>query len=138
LRLIDLRLSREDLRSELWQRLGEISGEKIVKCYQCGKCSAGCPLDADADPPAHQVCRLVQLGMVHEAMQTKTIWLCAACGACSARCPRGIDLPRLMEALRAMVLRGAPPVLHASELPKEVLERAPQQGLVGGLRKLSG
>ncbi len=92
----------------------------------------------DADVAPHQIVRLVQLGQSDEALDSATIWLCAACRACASRCPRGVDLTRLMESLRAMVLRKGDPVLNASGLPKELLARAPQQALVSGFRKLSG
>lgn len=131
-------LSAEMLRSETLRRLGEISGEVVARCYQCGKCSAGCPMAVDADVAPHQIIRLVQLGQSDEALASATIWLCAACRACSSRCPRGVDLTRLMESLRALVLRKGEPVLLASGLPKAVLARAPQQALVSGFRKLSG
>lgn len=93
---------------------------------------------ASADVAPHQVIRLVQLGQPGEALASATIWLCAACRACASRCPRGVDLPRLMESLRSMVLRQGAPVLIASDLPKEILARAPQQAFVSGFRKLSG
>jgi heterodisulfide reductase subunit C len=133
-----LLLSLDKLRSAEARRLGEISGEVVSKCYQCGKCSAGCPMSADTDVPPHQVLRFTQLGMMSEALGCSTIWLCAACRTCASRCPRGVDMSRVMESLRAMVLRQGPPKLHASLLDREVLARAPQQALVSGFRKLSG
>lgn len=130
-------LSARSLKTEDLRRLAEISGEAVATCYQCGKCSAGCPMAADADVPPHGVIRLVQLGQLEEAMSCTTIWLCAACRCCASRCPRGVDLPGLMESLRAMVLRQGTPALHASQIPAEVLGRVPQQALVSGFRKLS-
>jgi heterodisulfide reductase subunit C len=132
-----LLLSVKSLRSQDQRRLAEISGEAVAKCYQCGKCSAGCPMALDADVAPHQVVRLVQLGQMAEATGCSTIWLCAACRACASRCPRGVDLPRLMESLRAMVLRQGILALNASRIPAEVLARVPQQALVSGFRKLS-
>ena len=76
------------------------SGVNEKDCYQCGKCSAGCPVAFDMDYMPRQVIRMLQLGMKEQLLRTHTLWLCANCIACYTRCPRSIDLPRLMDALR--------------------------------------
>lgn len=68
-------------------------------CYQCGKCSAGCPAAFAMDYMPRQVIRMLQLGMKEEVLRADAIWLCVNCLACYTRCPRSIDLPRLMETL---------------------------------------
>ncbi|MFQ5836042.1 MAG: 4Fe-4S dicluster domain-containing protein [bacterium] len=30
-------------RLKFIKKAEELSGEKVLSCYQCGKCSAGCP-----------------------------------------------------------------------------------------------
>lgn len=86
------------------EEVERISGEKIAKCNQCAKCTAGCPVAFAMDRPPHQIMRLVQLGMRDEALDNATIWLCVACQTCFTRCPREIDLPRVMDALHALAL----------------------------------
>lgn len=81
------------------------SGENLLRCYQCGKCTAGCPLSADMDLAPNRVMRLVQLGMKEEVLKSQAIWLCAFCSTCTVRCPRSIDLARVMETLRIMARR---------------------------------
>jgi heterodisulfide reductase subunit C len=133
-----MRLSVKKVQSELVLKIGEISGEKILGCYQCGKCSAGCPMAALMDVAPHQVLRLVQLGSPEEAERCRAIWLCASCHTCASRCPRGVDLSRVMEALRVVLLRSGAPFVDLSKIPAEVLNKVPQQALVGGLRKYTG
>lgn len=80
------------------------SGENIAACYQCAKCTAGCPLAPDMDLAPNQVLRCVQLGMRDTVLASSSIWLCTTCATCATRCPRDIDLARVMDTLRAMAL----------------------------------
>jgi heterodisulfide reductase subunit C len=78
------------------------SGQRILDCYQCGKCSAGCPIDYAMDLGPRQVMRCIQLGLKKEVMQSTTVWLCVSCETCSSRCPAKIDIARVMESLRIL------------------------------------
>ncbi len=76
-------------------------------CYQCGKCTAGCPVAERMDFVPNQVIRLVQLGRADQAMRCESIWLCVSCQTCSTRCPQSVDCAGAMDALReAAVERG--------------------------------
>ncbi|MGI6677596.1 MAG: 4Fe-4S dicluster domain-containing protein [Dehalobacterium sp.] len=88
-----------DNRDEIKQ-IEQKAGVKITDCYQCGKCSAGCPVAFAMDKTPRQIIRMLQLGMLDEALKTHTIWLCATCQTCSTRCPRDVDLATLNEVLR--------------------------------------
>ena len=85
--------------------LEELSQVEARKCYQCGKCSAGCPAAEYMDIMPRQVMRLVQLGLTDEALKSKAIWLCATCDTCSTRCPRNVDIAHEMETLRILAKR---------------------------------
>ena len=77
----------------------------IHQCYQCGKCTAGCPVAPEMDLLPHQMVRLAVLGDVDRIVQSKSIWLCLTCHTCGARCPNGIDVPALLDPIRHEVLR---------------------------------
>lgn len=77
----------------------------IHQCYQCGKCTVGCPVAPDMDLLPHQMVRLAVLGEVDRIVSSKSIWLCLTCHTCGARCPNGIDVPALLDWVRHQVLR---------------------------------
>ncbi len=81
-----------------------ISEQRVADCYQCGKCSGGCPVTADAHSGPSHVMRQVQLGLHEEALANDLVWNCAGCNTCSSRCPEGIDTARVMDAVRAIAL----------------------------------
>ncbi len=78
------------------------SGEKVSRCYQCRKCTNGCPLAFAMDLKPNQVMRMVQLGLSEEVLRSKTVWLCASCQTCTTRCPNDIDIAHLMDSLRQL------------------------------------
>lgn len=72
----------------------------VKDCYQCGKCSAGCPVAPMADMTPREVIRNLQLGLAEPVLKSNMPWMCASCGMCLARCPQCVDLPNLMAACR--------------------------------------
>jgi len=81
------------------------SGTSVRTCYQCGKCSAGCPVAYAMDLLPSQVMRLCQLGLKEEVLSSSTFWICASCEACATRCPREIEIVGVMDALRHLACR---------------------------------
>ena len=129
-----VQISIDTVRGPFVASVEEISGQDLLACNQCGKCSAGCPVVAAMDLLPSQVIRMAQLGM-EDVLECNTIWICASCLTCVARCPKGVDLPRLMEALRQITLRRGVAKLDLSALPPELLKEVPQLAIVGGFRK---
>ncbi len=127
-------ISVEKIRGRFVQQVEEISGQDLLACNQCGKCSAGCPIVATMEILPSQILRMAQLGM-EDALDSNTIWICASCLTCVARCPKGVDLPRLMEALRQVALRQGVTKLDLRELPPALLQALPQLAIIGGCRK---
>jgi heterodisulfide reductase subunit C len=72
----------------------------VQNCYQCGKCTAGCPMAEEMDLMPNQIVRLVQRGLIDRAMQCLGIWYCVSCQTCSARCPQSVDCAGVMDGVR--------------------------------------
>ena len=129
-----IQISIDKVRGPFVRQVEEISGQNLLACNQCGKCSAGCPVVAAMDILPSQVIRMAQLGM-EEVLESNTIWICASCLTCVTRCPKGVDVPRLMEALRQVSLRKGVTELDLNALPPELVREVPQLAIVGGFRK---
>jgi len=125
-------ISADVITSALLRRVETISGQNLSLCYQCGKCSATCPLAPQMDIMPHQIVRYLQIGL-EQVFDAKSYWLCATCFSCETQCPRGLDVSKICEALRTIKLRNDLRDLKIEKLPPEM----PQQGLVSAFRKLS-
>lgn len=82
-----------------------------------------------------QIIRLIHLGLEEDITDCKTIWLCASCHTCASRCPRGVDLCKVMEALRLIALRKNVDHTQIQNIPADDLAELPQQALVSNFRK---
>ena len=130
-----VRLSKATVKSELVRKIEEISGQDLLACYQCVKCSAGCPAALAMDMLPSQVIRYAQLGLVEKVLDSDTPWFCAACQTCYARCPKGVDLARIMEAVREIILQEKGDHVTVNDIPSAELAEFPQQLFIGGFRK---
>ena len=81
-------------------QLRRMTGINAACCYQCGKCTAGCPMAGEMHHKTHQILRLVQLDQRQRLLGDESIWLCLTCETCSARCPNQVEPARVIDALR--------------------------------------
>src|SRR4030042_6572040 len=90
------------LNTDLAATIKRECGENVFLCYQCQKCSAGCPVVEHFDLPPNQLMRAIQLGQKEMVLHSKTIWLCAMCETCATRCPHDINITSIMDVLKIM------------------------------------
>ena len=99
-----------ELSSDLAKLIYEELGENVFLCYQCVKCTTGCPLGNYFDWQPNQIMRMTQLGQENDVLDSETPWLCASCQTCSTRCPQGLDVAKIMDFItREALERGIKP-----------------------------
>jgi heterodisulfide reductase subunit C len=106
-----------------------LASTQWTDCYQCGKCTAGCPVAAAVDLVPNQIVRALQLGNFEKVMTSDAIWACVSCQTCSTRCPQSVDCAGIMDALREGSLRRG----LASPAQKSVV--AFQQAFLNNIRR---
>jgi len=99
----------------------EVGGERIKSCFQCGTCTASCPIRVvDEVYNPRRIIRMVLLGMRKEVLESEAIWLCTYCYTCQERCPQDVSITDLMFALKNLATREGH--MHPSYKPQiEVL-----------------
>ncbi len=134
--VVRIRISADTIAGPFVDQIEQISGQNLLACNQCGKCSAGCPVADTLDLLPSAVLRMAQLGL-REVLQAQTLWTCASCLTCVSRCPKGVDLPRIMEALRNIAMNAGIQPVNVAALEADLLAELPQMAVVGGFRKYS-
>jgi heterodisulfide reductase subunit C len=130
-------LSQSKIKDDFVRKVQELSGQNLLACYQCGKCSAGCPAVSQMDILPNQIIRYAQLGFKDDLLKSKAIWICASCMTCNARCPKGINIAEVIEALRQILLRKRMDHVKLEKLTDEEKEDVPAIALVSNFRKFT-
>jgi len=144
------RLSEADpkFKYELSKTLG---AEKLMMCFQCGTCTADCPIARfSGSYRPSQILRMALFGMKSKVLSSDDLWLCAACFTCIDRCPRDVEFANVLRVLRNMAVKEGfiPAVFReigsnvakkglAYEIPELRLKKREESGLPP-LPKLSG
>lgn len=111
-------------KAGLAQTIQQEMDENVYLCYQCVKCTSGCPLAEYFDLAPNQVMRALQLGQDDLALNSRTIWLCAGCETCTTRCPQGLDIAGIMDQLKMEAAeRGVEPKVREAALFNKVFLR---------------
>lgn len=85
--------------------VAETGGKNVQLCFQCGTCSGGCPTAYVMDYTPRQIIGMVNLGMRNEVLKSDTIWVCSSCYTCMTRCPRGVEITKVMAALKSIAIK---------------------------------
>lgn len=123
------------------------SGSNVRLCYQCHKCTAGCPIASfTMDDNPSTIIHSIRLGLKDKVLASNSIWICASCKACTSRCPQKIDVAKVMDEARKLAMK-------EGHIPKEkdicefynimyqnicILGRMYEPGLIGFLKLKTG
>jgi len=91
--------------SRFLRKVEEFSGESVSSCYQCRKCTSGCPVSFAMDIPPDMIMHMIHIGANDIVLGSNTIWICASCETCTTRCPNEIDIAKVMDTLRQICTR---------------------------------
>jgi heterodisulfide reductase subunit C2 len=99
-----IKISNKSQKQALLPRVQEMSGIDLSVCYQCKKCTGGCPVAKLSKFPPSEIIRRLHLGAGEELLDADFIWLCLSCGTCYARCPMKIDFASVVDSLKHLAI----------------------------------
>ena len=105
-----VRIKKQASGNSLSHVVAEISGVDISRCYQCKKCTSGCPVVKLTESPPSEIVRRLQLGAGNELLESDLVWMCLSCETCYARCPMEINIASVIDALRFLARETGAPV----------------------------
>ncbi len=94
-----LRLTGSSAEKEFLDRVVLRSGQNLLECLQCGKCTGGCPIASETVSGPRRLIAQILSGMSDEALNNPTWWYCVSCGTCMSRCPVEINMYRVATTL---------------------------------------
>ena len=82
-------------------------------CVTCALCSGSCPASGIDGFDPRMLVRMISLGLVEEAVESRWPWICTLCGKCENVCPMEIDIADLVRKIRSQRDREkVPGILH--------------------------
>jgi len=85
-----------------------IDFEKLAYCYECGTCTAACPVARIFSKYYNPRTFFQKLSIAPLSILRDTeLWLCAMCDRCHKRCPHGLKLPEIFQLLRKLAIESS-------------------------------
>ena len=80
-------------------------GERVLNCYLCGTCTAGCPIsEITPDYNPRKIMRKILLGMKDDLLHSGEIWKCYQCHTCVSHCPQDVRFADIIRAVREIAI----------------------------------
>ncbi|GHS95727.1 hypothetical protein AGMMS50276_12440 [Synergistales bacterium] len=91
-----------NFKNEVASRAG---GERVLNCFLCGTCTAGCPISELADDyNPRRIMRKIFAGMKEEILSSGEIWKCYQCHTCVSHCPQDVRFADIIRTLREIAV----------------------------------
>jgi len=124
--------------ADLAAEVRALSGENTYLCYQCQKCSVGCPTAHAMTYRPAQIMRAVQFGLEELLLKDASIWRCLTCETCGTFCPNDLHPRDVIEVLRCMVMDDNPDLEHDHVLDRGVRALRMLAGRIDEAHNISG
>ena len=97
--------------------------EKVMLCFQCGTCTADCPIARFDDfYRPRKLIRMTQLGLKDRLLSNEVIWLCSTCFTCVDHCPQDVGIANIVRALRNLTVKEREMPAVYKELSSNILK----------------
>ena len=91
------------LRPDFAEELMRFSEDSALACFNCGTCTAICPLIDEHFP--RKMIRYVQIGAKERILENAhELWKCLHCGLCTQTCPREANPGEIILGLKRLAL----------------------------------
>ena len=122
-------IKAEELKPKFKYEISKIHGaEKLMLCFQCGTCTADCPVARFSDfYRPRRIARMVQLGLKDRILSDKHLWICTTCYTCIDHCPQDVEVANVIRVLRNLSVK------HTNSMPlvyKELAGNLMKSGFV--------
>jgi len=118
-------IKAEEMDPKFKYELSKLPGaEKLMLCFQCGTCTADCPISRFSDfYRPRKIARMVQLGLKDRLLSDDALWLCSTCFTCVDHCPQGVEIAGIVRVLRNLTVeeRAVMPLV-SKELASNILK----------------
>ncbi|MCS7120414.1 MAG: 4Fe-4S dicluster domain-containing protein [Nitrososphaerota archaeon] len=85
---------------------GLSGAERIMLCFQCGTCTADCPIARFSDLyKPRRIVRMVQFGLRDKLLSNTHLWLCSKCFNCVDQCPQKVEVASIVMALTNLMVK---------------------------------
>ncbi len=97
------------VNTELLGELKRFGAFDVTACFNCGNCTAICPLSNGDTSFPRRIIRYGQIGDRERLLASKEVWLCYYCGECSDTCPRQAEPGEFMASARRYAIGSLDP-----------------------------